>query len=56
MFSKHRGDSILEWVILASLVIAVVGGVVYTIISNGSTQGTNVGKWVTSINVPAAHP
>ncbi len=56
MFRQHRGDAILEWVVLGALVIAVVGGVAYTIAKNGSTQGTALGKWITSIAVPTAHP
>ena len=56
MFSTHTGDALLEWVVLGALVISVVGVVAYTIAKNGSTQGTNLGKWITSIAVPAAHP
>jgi len=56
MFSKHKGDAILEWVVLGALVIAVVGGVAYTIAKNGSTQGTALSSWITSIAVPTAHP
>jgi len=56
MFSKHKGDAILEWVILGALVIAVVGVVAYNVAKNGSTQGTALGNWITSIAVPSAHP
>ncbi len=56
MFSKHKGDAILEWVVLGALVIAVVGGVAYTIAKNGGTQGTALSTWITSIAVPTAHP
>ncbi len=56
MFRTHRGDAILEWVVLGALVIAVVGVVAYTIASKGGAQGTSLGNWITSIAVPAAHP
>jgi uncharacterized protein (UPF0333 family) len=56
MFATHRGDAILEWVVLGALVIAVVGVVAYTIAKNGRTQGTALATWITSIAVPAAHP
>ena len=56
MLTKHRGDSILEWIILASVVIAVLGVVGYGIASKGSAQGNNVSAWITSLNVPVAHP
>ena len=58
MFTKtnHKGDAILEWVVLGSLVIAVVGVIAYTIAKNGGAQGTLLSTWITSIGVPAAHP
>ena len=58
MFTKmnHKGDAILEWVVLGSLVIAVVGIIAYTIAKNGGVQGTALSTWITSIAVPAAHP
>jgi hypothetical protein len=31
MFTKHTGDAILEWIILATIVIAVIGGVLYAV-------------------------
>jgi len=56
MFRTHKGDAILEWVVLGALVIAVVGVVAYTIASKGSAQGTSLGNWINSIAVPTAHP
>lgn len=56
MFTSHKGDAILEYVVLGALVLAVVGVVAYTIATKGAAEGTNTGNWIDSINVPAAHP
>ena len=31
MFTNHTGDAILEWIVLAALVIAVIGGTLYVV-------------------------
>jgi len=56
MFTNHKGDAILEYVVLGALVIAVVGVVAYTIATKGAGEGNNLATWSDSINVPAAHP
>jgi len=56
MFTNHKGDAILEYVVLGALVIAVVGVVAYTIATKGAGEGNNLATWIDSINVPAAHP
>ncbi len=44
MFSNHRGDAILEWVVLGAIVIAVIGGVLYAVSGSiaGKLQDINV--------------
>jgi len=56
MFATHRGDAILEWVVLGALVIAVVGVVAYTIAKNSNIQGFTVTDLISKISVPSAHP
>ncbi len=44
MFSDHRGDAILEWVVLGAIVIAVIGGVLFAVSQSiaAKLQGINV--------------
>jgi hypothetical protein len=44
MFTHHYGDAILEWVVLGAIVIAVIGGVLYTVSQSiaSKLQGINV--------------
>jgi len=56
MFTNHKGDAILEYVVLGALVISVVGVVAYTIATKGAGEGNNLATWIDSINVPPAHP
>ena len=56
MLTNHKGDAMLEYVILGALVLAVVGAIIYSVATAVSGQGAKTGTWVTSINVPATHP
>ncbi len=56
MFRHHRGDAILEWVVLGALVTAVVGVVAYTIAEKSETQGLAVANLISKIAMPSAHP
>jgi len=38
MFRDHRGDAILEWVVLGAIVVAVVGGVIYSVMQSLATK------------------
>jgi len=38
MFTSHHGDAILEWIVLGAVVIAVVGGVLYTVSHSIATK------------------
>ncbi|MGB8211994.1 MAG: hypothetical protein WCE68_00415 [Anaerolineales bacterium] len=38
MFADHRGDAILEWIVLAAVIIAVIGGTIYTLSQTISTK------------------
>jgi len=52
MFTKSIGDSAVEWIVVAAVVLAVVGTIVWTITQSAKTQGGNVSSWITGINVP----
>ncbi len=38
MFSHHRGDTILEWIILAAIVVAIVGAALYAVTQSISNK------------------
>jgi len=38
MFSHHRGDAILEWIILGAIVVAVAGAALYAVIQSISNK------------------
>lgn len=44
MFTVHKGDSILEWIILAAIVVAVAGTALYAVALSiaGKLQNINV--------------
>ena len=42
MFRNHRGDAILEWVVLGAIVVAVIGAVVYSVMQSLATKLTEV--------------
>ena len=44
MFTVHKGDSILEWIILATIVVAVAGTALYAVALSiaGKLQNINV--------------
>ena len=54
MFRNHIGDSILEWVVLGVLVIAVIGVVAFNIATAGATEGGNLESWIDGLDVPSS--
>ena len=50
MLFNHRGDSILEWVVLAVLVVIVLGIAAYTLANTSSTRGGDVSNWVANMS------
>jgi len=56
MFSEHLGTTVVEWVIILSLVVVVGGVIAYTIATHASTEGGHTGNWINSLSVPDAHP
>ncbi len=44
MFTDHRGDAILEWIVLVAIIVAVAGGAIYAVVQSisGKLQNINV--------------
>ncbi len=42
MFSNHNGDSVLEWVIVAVLVVTLIGTTIYAIATSASHSYGNL--------------
>ncbi len=38
MFSHHHGDAILEWIVLAAIIIAVAGAALYAVTQSISSK------------------
>ena len=49
MFRKHQGDSILEWVVLAVLVLVVLGIAAFNLATTTGAGGASVTTWVTGL-------
>jgi len=56
MFTNHTGTTTLEWVVVGSVVILLLGVVAWTIASKANGEGGSTANWIDSINVPNAHP
>ncbi|MBC8507901.1 MAG: hypothetical protein H8D34_23790 [Chloroflexi bacterium] len=48
MFTNHTGDAILEWIVIAALVIAVVGAALYGVFQSISTKLNEVNTQIGS--------
>jgi hypothetical protein len=44
MLTNHKGDSVLEWVIIAVLVISLLGTTIFVISSSASRSYGNLGN------------
>jgi uncharacterized protein (UPF0333 family) len=48
----NRADASVEWIVVAILVVAVVGSMIYSIVSTTATQGAGTNAWINSIPAP----
>ena len=48
MLTKHKGDAMLEWVILAAVILAVIGTALYAVTVSISTKLQNVNAQIGS--------
>lgn len=53
MFRKnnHNGESIIEWLVLAGVVVIIIGSAAVGIAQATSAQGGNLSDWVKSFSV-----
>jgi len=47
-----KGQSLVEWLVAAVLVVAVVGTVIYTIANTTATEGGKTNTWIDNIPDP----
>jgi hypothetical protein len=52
MFLKHKGESMLEWIVLAVLVVAVLGLAVYSLGTSAQGEATRLSSWLTGLSLP----
>lgn len=50
----HRGKSMLEYIVMGAIALAVLGVAIWTVVQSASTEGGNVSSWINGINVPAS--
>lgn len=52
-FLKDKsGQSSVEWLVAAALVVAVVGTIIYMVSSTTATEGTKTNAWINAIPDP----
>ena len=52
--AQHRGESMLEYIVMGAIALAVLGVAIWTVVQSASTEGGNVSTWIDNINVPAS--
>lgn len=50
MLNKHRGDSVLEWLALAILIVLILSAAVYTLATSSSHRGDDASKWINNMS------
>jgi len=52
--AQHRGQSMLEYLIVGAIGIAVLGLAIWAVVQAASSQGGNVKTWIDGIGVPSS--
>ena len=52
--AQHRGESMLEYIVMGAIALAVLGVAIWTVVQSASAEGSNVSNWIDGINVPAS--
>ena len=52
--AQHRGESMLEYIVMGAIAIAVLGMAIWAVVQSASGQGSNVETWIDGIGVPAS--
>lgn len=54
MLSDTRGDAAVEWLVIASIAVVLLGVAAYAIASKASTEGGAVASWIDGLDVPSS--
>jgi hypothetical protein len=54
MFGEERGQSVMEWLVGALIVILLGAAAVYTIMTNANAEGGSAASWIDALNVPSS--
>jgi hypothetical protein len=52
MLKKRLGTTLLEWIVVVVVIVAVIGTVIFTLAGNAALKGTAIGAWITGLQVP----
>lgn len=52
--AKHRGESMLEYIVMGAIALAVLGVAIWGVVQAASAEGGNVSSWISGISVPAS--
>lgn len=52
MLNNHKGESMLEWIVLAVLVVAVLGLAVYSLGTAAQGESTRLQSWLSGLSLP----
>ena len=50
MLARHRADSVLEWLIVAILIVLVLSAAVYTLATTSSKDGNAASDWINNMS------
>ena len=52
--AQHRGESMLEYIVMGAIALAVLGVAIWSVVQSASAEGSNVASWISGIGVPAS--
>ena len=50
---NRKADASVEWLVVAVLVVAVVGSMIYSVANTTQTQGSGTDSWIGGIPAPS---
>ena len=56
MFSKRTAQAVPEWLVGVIIAVAVGALVIYAVVDNAATEGSNAADAIDSLNAPATIP
>jgi Sec-independent protein translocase protein TatA len=52
MFKKMQGASLVEWIVVVVVVVAVLGAAAMGIVTITSGKATAAGNWISNLTIP----